>query len=213
MIRLSRWVGGVIASFIFIPLFAVHACDPLGCLLINKEQDLLAVITVTASDTGTAQATIDHAYFKSWRVPRPLEIEITTTTQWGFWSPRLGDHYFISLQCETEICTTKWGAWRVSGSDPSTAKLLEVSNGDHAAIQWFMNGKGSSFFGMENRMFAHTPTGDVEIYPVDRSVIVPIVRITPPWLKTAPIVAVGALFATISIGLSFHLTLRRAKKQ
>jgi hypothetical protein len=144
----------------------VNACDPLGCLVINKDQDILALVTITQVEKENVLASIDHVYSSRLSpFKKQLPIRLEQNTSWGLSSPQINDHYFISLSCSNERCVTKWGAWQVDSQNFKTARLLHIRFGDDAAIQWLMNGNGSEFYGDENKMFARTAQGDIEIYP------------------------------------------------
>lgn len=166
----SRYLYAILLGFfLFLSSFPiqVNACDPLGCLVINKDQDILALVTITQVEKDTALASIDHLYSsKLFPLKKQLPIRLEQNTSWGLSSPQVNDHYFISLSCANELCATKWGAWQVDSQNFKTARLLHIRYGDDAAIQWLMNGNGSEFYGVENKMFARTAQGDIEIYPM-----------------------------------------------
>ena len=141
------------------------ACDPLGCLLAGQ-QDVLAIVTVTAVTGKEATVLSDYYYDLSLKKPNgPLRVDFSKGTPWVPIVPKDGAHYFISLSCKEMACVPKWGTWEIDSVDYRQAKLLEIKNGDDAAIQWFMNGKGSDFYGIEDKMYARTASGDFEIYP------------------------------------------------
>lgn len=157
--------GGSMLS-IALSSIAVSACDPLGCLLIGKDQDALFLITVTRTEKQKAVARVEHTYAR--KSPQPdnrIQIKLSQDTSWNPFLPDVGDYYFVSLACPERVCSIKWGAWKVDGPNYRTAKLLKIRHGDDAAIQWFLNGNGSEVYGVENKMFAKTPSGDIEIYP------------------------------------------------
>lgn len=159
-------------------LLVVHpsrafACDPLGCLLIGKDQDMLALVTVTQVEVDATAVVIpehvyEHPFFQF--AKRSFTIQFQKGTPWITLDPKEGAHYFVSLKCAKDVCVPAWGAWEVDGANFETAKLVNVRSGDDAAIQWYMNGKGSDFYGVGEKMFARTVTGDVEIYPEPGSV-------------------------------------------
>ena len=151
--------------FFLVPLL-VFACDPLGCLLIGKDQDMLAIVSVSSVNGRVARVTADHYYDQSQLKPKsPFLIDFVNGTPGTPLTPEVGDHYFASLACDGLRCEPKWGVWEVDNADFRTAKLLDIRGGDDAAIQWFMNGKGSDFYSSEDRTYARTKNGNVEIYP------------------------------------------------
>ncbi len=142
------------------------ACDPLGCLLGGKDQDILALVTITAVDGEIATVTSEHFYDQSQIKPSgSFTIDFTGGTPWFPLTPEVGKHYFVSLACEENNCVPKWGTWEVDNVDYQQARLLEIRNGDDAAIQWFVQGNKPDFFGDEGKTYVRTPGGVLEIFP------------------------------------------------
>lgn len=130
----------LVASFLFVPV--VHACDPTGCLMIGKEQDILAIVTVTSVNEGIATVTADHFNKVSRIQPKEtFQIDFTNGTPWFPLTPEIGKHYFTSLACKDLLCQPKWGTWEVDSTDYQHAKLTEKRLGDDASVEWFMNEK------------------------------------------------------------------------
>lgn len=158
----------LLGSFLFFSFSPIQAraCDPLGCLVIDKDQDILALVTVTEVEKDSALVSLDHVHAsKLGSLKKQLRIHLEPDAHVGLSSPQINDHYFISLSCSNELCRTKWGAWQVDSPDFKTARLLNIRHGDDAAVQWLLNGNGSEFYSAENKMFARTTQGDIEIYP------------------------------------------------
>ncbi len=147
-----------------------QACDPLGCLVIGKEQDALLLVTVTDIENEIAATKINHVYARrKSSIKSDVDIKFNQDTQWNAFLPDIGDHYLVSISCPEKTCDIKWGAWEVDRADYKTAKLLQIRHGDDAAIQWLLNENGNEFYGVENKMFAKTAHGDIEIYPTHPS--------------------------------------------
>lgn len=142
------------------------ACDPLGCLLIGKDQDILAIVTVSSVDGKIATVAADHFYDQSTTEPDgSFTIDFTDGSPWFPVTPEVGKHYLVSLACEETICVPKWGTWEVDSAVYQETRLLEIKNGDDAAIQWIAQGNTANFFGEEGRTYVKTPGGVLEIYP------------------------------------------------
>ncbi len=130
----------LVASFLFVPV--VHACDPTGCLMLGKEQDILAIVTVVSTEGEIATVTADHFNKVSRIKPTEMfQIDFSSGTPWSPLVPEVGKHYFTSLACEDLFCRPKWGTWEVDSTDYQHAKLTNIRWGDDAAVEWFMNEK------------------------------------------------------------------------
>ena len=189
------------------------ACDPLGCLIAGKDQDMLALVTVTeVQANATAEATPEHVYEHPFFqfAKNSFSIQFQDGAPWVTIDPKLGAHYFVSLKCAKDVCVPKWGAWEVDGVDFRTAKLVTIRGGDDAAVQWIMNEKGSDFYGIEEKMFARTALGDYEIYPEFRKVD----ALGSDGLKTVSWILAGILVIALSCGALLGMRLRshRAKR-
>ncbi len=147
----------------------VSACDWLGCFLGNHErgENVLALVTVTEVNRDSAQAVPEHIYqrtnFLFW-FKRLFSIKLDGRLLRGDAEPKIGAHYFASLNCGVVFCEPLYSP-EVDSADFRTAKLVQINSGDDAAVQWFMNGKGSDFYSEREKTFARTAQGDVEIYP------------------------------------------------
>lgn len=167
----NRRIAALFAAMCLISGIAqpASACDPLGCLLGNKDQDLLAIVTVTAVQGKIATVIPRHIYKqRAYQPQETFTIDFNRGTPWHPIQPATGTHYFVSLACtNSTACVPKWGTWEVDGPDYQTARLTEkITYSDDAAIQYFINGRGSDFYFANNKAFARTPDGDVEIFPL-----------------------------------------------
>ncbi len=159
-------VLSLLTADLFLQADITLACDPLGCLVTQKDQDLLALVRITGVNDKEASATVEHVHSTQFLLkPKQVRILLQPELDWGLISPAIGDHYFVSLVCPENVCRIQWGAWQTDSGNYKTTKLLNIHSPDHAAVQWLMNGRGSSFYGSKNRMIAVTAEGECEIYP------------------------------------------------
>lgn len=207
----------LLIGLFLVPSKPALACDPTGCLMGGHKQDVLALVTVTATNGEIATVTVDHYYDASkLKSSETLQIDFTNGTPWYPLTPEVGKHYFVSLECPTSICLPKWGTWEVDSSDFRQAKLLAVRWGDDAAIQWFMNEKPGSFYGIGENMYVRTTSGDYEIYPdyivVPASVTDNIEDANPTTQPSTPTATAAIAIAVIALGAIIWISNKKTQK-
>lgn len=148
-----------------------NACDPLGCALSGHDQDILAVVTVTAHDGETA-AVMPEQYLEPSRIRPDGPIDIVPVRRIEPAPPlvfqgSVGESYLISLSCDDEShCYQHWGSRHVTGNNEDGWKLVEIDDADDAAMQWYLSGRRDDFFGISDRMYVRTDSGETfQIYP------------------------------------------------
>lgn len=152
--------------FLFWALKPVFACDPIGCLLIGREQDILALVSVTGKEGDIIVVQGEHYYQPSRLRPNtPIAIDFSNPLLSLIGVPEIGEHYFVSLSCADKICTPKWGIWRVDSANYQIATISHIRYGDDAIVQWFMNGKAKEFMSEGDKTFAILNGKRFEIFP------------------------------------------------
>lgn len=212
MFKIMRNIFFIISIFFFFQIASpAYACDPLGCLLSGKDQDILAIVTIQEVNEETVTVIGEHYYEESKQAPRKsFIIDFKQGAPWVSVIPQVGEHYFVSLACEQSVCFPKWGVWQVDGIDYQTTQFLHVQNGDDAAVEWFVNGKGSNFYGMGENMYARTDSGDFEIYPEQKQYLEILEKTNQQLgLWTNPygvmVAVLSAMFAVLAIAVAYAL--------
>lgn len=205
-------LASIFTLFLFTSTKQTFACDPLGCLLGGRGQDMLVLVTVTEVREKTVAAEPNHFYKQSIvQMQQPLTIDFSRGSPWFPLSPKIGDHYLVSLACTGVDCSPVWRTWQVDSADFTKAKLLEIRNGDDAAIQWVLNEKGYDFYGVYDKMYARMPDGDYEIYPgykkVSEKENTPLSSL---YIHRTPLlIAIGSAAAFVVLGIAAYTLSRK----
>lgn len=163
----------VFRCFIGVPV--ARACDVIGCTLSGHEQDVLAIVKVLSREGDDVTVNVEHVYDQSRITPAET---ITIIPAPGVDSPvafdgSVGSNHLLSLSCnDAAHCYQKWGSWEVTESESIGWKLKEIRFSDDAFLQWFLDGKEGSFYGISDRGYVRLPDGScMEIYPKEQPVV------------------------------------------
>jgi hypothetical protein len=141
------------------------ACDPIGCFLTGKDQNVVALVEVTSLSSEDITANPYYTFpMNIIKVPGPLHIRNFPKDR----DAQVGDRYLVSLQCEKKDCSIAWGIWAVTGNTLETTKLETIRFGDDAIIQTYISSGGTltDYYSRGDKTYLRTPSaGDMEIYP------------------------------------------------
>ena len=152
------------------------ACDPLGCMLIGK-QDLLILGEVTAVNKNIVDIRINFIFPQS-RLLSSVQSgqSIQTHTDPSIINAgganmaetvSIGKKYFLSLTKKDEAYVSAWGVYEVAGNEYQDVKLVSNKFPDDVAIQVFINSGGTKtdFYFINNKIYLKEGNNDRLLNP------------------------------------------------
>lgn len=155
------------------------ACDPLGCMLIGK-QDLLVLGEVMVVNKNTVEIKINFVFpqsrlLKSVQIGQSIQMSTDSViiNAEGADMPKtvsVGKKYFLSLTKKEEAYFSEWGIYEITGNGYSDAKLARNQFPDDAVIQIFINSGGTktNLYFIDDKVYLREGADDHQIYPINQ---------------------------------------------
>lgn len=172
---MKTFLFALVAACFTVPVFAG---TPEVLLMSGNDQDLLALVRITAVTDETIEATPEFVFPVSAIDPadrivisRASEYLDADMTYFAYPYNTLepGHVFFASLNQDSDGYVGKWGLYEVTSAEYREAQFLGIEHDAMAMLQWYMNtggAVGGKFVGISGETYVQLADGEsIEIFP------------------------------------------------
>lgn len=141
-----------------------------GCMGFGCNTDLAILGEVSSSDGDFVMIKPLHVFGNS-QLPTEEEIKVENISH----QMELGRKYALSLLKEEDHYRNFQGIFEIQGSTFEDARLLRITNGDEASLQWWINNNGKMpepvYYGVDDKLFLRLGNSnsvfsqEIQVYP------------------------------------------------